>query len=117
MTSLDDPYAGTDFYCAVALPNIRALDLVHDGDAVFAYHHTRPYWPVHIVVVPKRHVASLTTLAATDEPLIRELLGVIREVAAAVERDHGSATVVTNLGAYQDSKHLHFHIASGEPAR
>lgn len=42
MNSLDDPYDGTDFYCDVALPNIGRLDLVHDEDAVFAYHHTRP---------------------------------------------------------------------------
>lgn len=59
MTSLDAPYDGPDFYCDVALPNIGQLNLVHDGDAVLAYHHTRPYWSVHIVVVPKSHIASL----------------------------------------------------------
>ena len=107
-------YTGDDFYCDVALADIAALDVVHDGPQVLAYHHTRPHRRVHIVVVPKRHVASLTALTGADEPLIRELLATLRRVAADVESQHGAATVVTNLGAYQDSKHLHIHVLSGD---
>jgi len=107
-------YAGDDFYCDVALPDIAALDVVYDGPEVLAFHHTRPYRQVHIVVAPKRHVASLTTLAADDEPLARELLAAVVHVAAGVEAEHGAATVLTNLGAYQDSKHLHIHVLSGD---
>jgi histidine triad (HIT) family protein len=36
-------------------------------------------------------------------------------VAAEVNLEHGGARVLTNLGKYQDSKHLHFHVNSGEP--
>jgi histidine triad (HIT) family protein len=39
---------------------------------------------------------------------------VVRDVAATVEADFGAARVLTNLGAYQDSKHLHVHVSSGE---
>jgi hypothetical protein len=38
-------------------------------------------------------------------------------VAAQVVREHGACRVLTNLGAYQDSKHLHFHVSAGEPLR
>jgi histidine triad (HIT) family protein len=38
-----------------------------------------------------------------------------RTVAAQVTAEHGAARVLTNLGGYQDSKHLHFHVSSGEP--
>lgn len=107
-------YSGDDFYCDIALPDIAALDVVHAGPQVLAYHHTRPYRQVHIVVVPKRHVASLTALTASDEPLIRELFATVCQVAAEVEARHGAATVMTNLGAYQDSKHLHIHVMSGD---
>jgi histidine triad (HIT) family protein len=107
-------YAGDDFYCDVALPDIAALDVVHDGPRVLAFHHTQPYRQVHIVVIPKRHVRSLTTLTGQDEPLVRELLAVIQDVASAVEAEHGAATVLTNLGNYQDSKHLHVHVLSGD---
>lgn len=117
MAFLQETYEGDDFYCDVALPNIDSLDVVHDTGGVLAYHHTRPFWQTHIVVVPKRHVQSLTTLTAGDEPLVRELLAVVAAVSAKVEDEHGAARVLTNLGAYQDSKHLHVHVSSGERIR
>jgi histidine triad (HIT) family protein len=112
MTSLP-AYDGDDFYCDVALADVGALDVVEETDQVLAYHHTRPYRPVHVVVIPKRHVASLTTLTADDEPLVRDLFAVVQRVAALVESEHGAAAVLTNLGEYQDSKHLHVHVLSG----
>ena len=113
MSADDRPYDGSDFYCDVALADIEALDVVEQTDQVLAYHHTRPYRPVHVVVVPKRHVDSLTTLTADDEDLVRELFAVVRRVASQVEAEHGAAAVLTNLGSYQDSKHLHIHVLSG----
>lgn len=107
-------YDGSDFYCDVAIPHPERLVVVHDDDRVLAFHHTRPFWEVHIVVVPKRHIGSLTTVSAADEADVRELLGVVQAVARMVEVEHGAAAVLTNLGAYQDSKHLHVHVHSGE---
>jgi histidine triad (HIT) family protein len=113
----DAAYAGTDFYCDVALVDPTVLDVVEQTEQVLAYHHTRPFWEVHVVIVPKRHVGSLTTLTSDDEPLVRELLAVVQRVAAQVERDYGAAAVLTNLGRYQDSKHLHVHVHSGRQLR
>jgi histidine triad (HIT) family protein len=42
-----------------------------------------------------------------------ELLSVVREVAGQVLAAHGAARVITNLGEYQESKHLHWHVVSG----
>ena len=114
---VSEPYAGDDFYCDVALPDLAALDVVHLSELVVAYHHTRPFWPVHVVVVPRRHVPSFTDTTGADEEVLRELLAVVRDVAAAVEAEHGAARVLTNLGAYQDSKHLHVHVSSGDELR
>ncbi len=108
-----DGYAGDDFYCDVAIPRSGELDVVHDDDLVLAYHHTKPFWTVHLVVVPKRHLASLTTLTTADETDVRALLAVVQTVARRVEEEHGEAAVLTNLGAYQDSKHLHVHVHAG----
>ncbi|CAA9393245.1 MAG: hypothetical protein AVDCRST_MAG06-1731 [uncultured Nocardioides sp.] len=106
-------YEGTDFYCDVAIPAPRLLDVVHESDEVLAFHHTRPFWRHHVVVVPKRHIASFTTVTAADEPVVRELLAVVQQVARRAEEKHGEAAVLTNLGRYQDSKHLHVHVHSG----
>ena len=111
---LAERYDGDDFYCDVALPNIGALDVVHDSEGVFAFHHTRPFWPVHIVVVPKRHVPSLTNTEGADDALIRNLLSVVQDIASTVETRYGAARVLTNLGTYQDSKHLRVHVSTGD---
>jgi histidine triad (HIT) family protein len=110
-------YSGDDFYCDVAFPNLDALDVVERTGAVVAFHHTKPFWEHHVVVVPFAHIGSLTTLTEADAPVARELLAVVTRVAAAFEREHGAARVLTNLGRYQDSKHLHVHVAAGEPRR
>jgi histidine triad (HIT) family protein len=111
------PYDGTDFYCDVALADPSRLRVVHDDDSVLAFHHTRPHWVVHIVVVPKRHIGSLTTVTAADEADVRALFSAVQAVARDVESTYGGAAVLTNLGGYQDSKHLHGHIHSGGPCR
>ena len=48
---------------------------------MLAYHHTKPFYPVHIVTVPKKHISSLVTLEETDDDIVLEMLGVIKEVA------------------------------------
>lgn len=104
-----------DFYCNQALAGKVPIEVVHETERVLAFHHTRPFWPVHIVVIPKVHVPSLIDLGEHDMSLVHEVLEVVRLVAAGVTREHGAARVLTNLGEYQDSKHLHFHVNHGEP--
>ena len=104
-----------DFYCDEVLSGNTEVKVVCETDNVLAYHHTRPFWPEHIVVIPKRHVSSLLTLEEGDSPLLLELLAVVREVATRVVANHGACRVLTNLGRYQDSKHLHWHVSAGDP--
>jgi histidine triad (HIT) family protein len=102
-----------DFYCEQVLSGKTEVVVVLETENVLAYHHTRPFWETHIVVIPKRHIASLLTLEESDTALFLELFEVIRKVAAMVVAEKGAARVLTNLGEYQDSKHLHFHVNSG----
>lgn len=102
-----------DFYCDEVLSGRTKVKVVRETVNVLAYHHTRPFWSVHIVVIPKRHIASLLTLEESDNPLLLELLAVVREVAQEVVAEHGACRILTNLGKYQDSKHLHWHVSSG----
>jgi histidine triad (HIT) family protein len=103
-----------DFYCDEVLSGQTPVNVVRETDNVLAYHHTRPFWPAHIVVIPKRHISSLLALEDSDGPLLLELLSVVREVAQEVLAEHGACRVLTNLGKYQDSKHLHWHVSAGE---
>ena len=106
-----------DFYCDEVLSGRTQVERVLETAQVLAFHHTRTYWPVLIVVIPKLHVASLVALGHEDDALLIELMRVVRQVARQVVEEHGACRVVTNLGKYQDSKHLHWHVGSGQPLR
>ena len=103
-----------DFYCDEVLSGKTPVERVFETENVLAYHHTRPFWETHIVVIPKTHVDSLLTV---ETDLLNELLDVVKTVAALVVGEKGAARVLTNLGEYQDSKHLHFHVNSGAQIR
>lgn len=108
-------YEGNDFYCDLALSGKVELDVEFEDQHVLAFHHTQPHWPVHIVVIPKQHIPSFTDLGGHSSEQLVHLIMVVQELAGKVEKEYGAARVLTNLGKYQDSKHLHFHINFGEP--
>lgn len=112
-----EPYTGQDFYCDVAIPRLVDLDVVHEDERVLAFHHTRPFWQVHLVVVPTAHIPSLTAATAEHAADLTALFTAVQQVARTVEHEHGAAAVLTNLGAYQDSKHLHVHVHAGPRLR
>ena len=103
-----------DFYCEEVLSGRTAVAKVLETDHVLAYHHTRPFWKTHIVVIPKMHVASILTV---EQDILVEVFEVVKQTAAKVVDERGGARVLTNLGDYQDSKHLHFHVISGRKIR
>lgn len=103
-----------DFYCEQVLSGKTNVEKVFETENVLAFYHTRPFWETHVVVIPKNHVSSLLTLEEADAELFLEIFKVIKNVAEQVVEQKGAARVLTNLGKYQDSKHLHFHVYSGE---
>lgn len=106
-----------DFYCEEVLSGKTKINKVLETENVLAYYHTRPFYPVHIVAIPKKHISSFITLEESDNELLIELLSVIKQVASQVTVEKGAARVITNLGDYQDSKHLHWHIVWGDPIK
>lgn len=104
-----------DFYCDEVLSGKTPVEKVFETGNVLAFRHTRPFWETHIVVIPKTHVASLVTL--NDNELLTELMAVVKKIALRVVSERGAARVLTNLGEYQESKHLHFHVNSGKQIR
>lgn len=103
-----------DFYCDEVLSGRTPVRKVVETENVIAFHHTRPSWPAHIVVTSRRHIESLVSLTRHDDVLLNELFDVIRQVADFVNAEQGGAHVVTNIGKYQDSKHIHWHVYGGD---
>ena len=107
----------TDFYCEQVLSGQTKVEKILETENVLAFYHTKPFWETHVVVIPKRHIESLLALEESDEKIFLELFEVIKTVAGRIVGEKGAARVLTNLGEYQESKHLHFHINSGERIR
>ena len=107
------PSMPDDFYCDSVLSGRVPVAIVAETDRVLAFEHTRPAWQMHVVIIPKWHVARLVDV--TDPTLFSELL----EVAVSVVRNRGLAEtnykLITNGGSYQSTPHLHFHLVSGVP--
>ena len=106
-----------DFYCGKILTGLRAVPICYENERVFAFHHTNPLWENHVVLLPKKHIESLLTLEETDNDLLLELMRTAKMIAGDFMARFGAARVYTNLGDYQSSKHLHWHIGSGRQLR
>jgi histidine triad (HIT) family protein len=89
-------------------------DIVHESDDVVAFRDLRPAGPTHLLVVPRRHVASAAELTGADSGLLGALFEAISSLARSEGLD-GGYRVVTNVGpdAGQSVSHLHFHLIGG----
>ena len=101
-------------FCGIAAGTVAA-DLLHDDELVLAFGDIRPAAPTHLLVIPRRHIASASELTEADGPL----LGRLFDVAARLARQAGVAEsgfrLVTNAGADagQSVGHLHVHLLGG----
>jgi histidine triad (HIT) family protein len=88
---------------------------VYEDDRCFAFRDINPQAPTHVLVVPKKHIATLNDVAPDDEELVGHLL----VAAARIARDEGHAdagwrTVFNvNRGAGQTVFHIHLHVLGG----
>ena len=100
-------------FCKMVEGTIPAKIIVDEPD-VLAFHDIRPVSPVHALVIPKKHLASLADATAADGALLGRLLTVAREVAEMLELKDGYRTVI-NTGAHggQTVHHLHVHVLGG----
>lgn len=101
----------SDFYCDEVFSGKTKVMIVKETKNVLAFFHTKPYYPVHVVVTPKQHISSILEL--DDNEIAIELIDILKSVSSEINKKYKSCRIITNLGEYQDSKHLHFHIIHG----
>lgn len=101
-------------FCKIVRKEIPAR-VVHEDERLLAFEDVRPQAPVHLLIVPKRHVTSLDEVEEAD----RDLLGAIALLGAKLARDRGVAKsgyrFLTNVSRHagQVVLHLHFHVIGG----
>jgi len=105
---------GDCLFCKIVDKKIPAK-LVHEDDQTLAFDDINPQAPVHTLVIPKRHVASVHELGAGDESLLGRILLSCTKVAKQKGLGEAGYRLVTNTGrdGGQTVAHLHFHILGG----
>lgn len=88
---------------------------VYEDDLAYAFRDINPQMPVHVLVVPKAHIASAAELTEEDAPVVGHLFAVMAKLAKGLGLERGYR-VITNVGeeAGQTVKHLHFHLLAGD---
>ena len=87
---------------------------VYEDENVYSFRDINPQAPVHVLVIPKTHVASADEITADNAALVAAVFAAIPKIAAAEGLGNGYR-VITNIGedGCQSVKHLHFHLLGG----
>ena len=100
-------------FCKIARSEIPSRK-VYEDDEVFAFHDINPLRPVHLLVVPKRHITSLATLTDADTPVLGRILAVANRLACEQGSTEGFRVIInTGRIGQQEVQHLHAHIVGG----
>lgn len=103
-------------FCKIIGKEIEA-EIVYEDREIIAFKDINPAAPVHLLVIPRKHIPSLLDLEETDALLIGRLHLVANDLARAFELDRKGYRVVINCGpdAGQAVFHLHLHLLGGRP--
>ena len=90
-------------------------DIVYEDDQCLAFRDISPQAPTHVLVIPKKEIASVDALADDDRALVGHMWTVIRNLARTLGIDESGYRVVVNCGpdGGQAVDHLHFHLLGG----
>lgn len=100
-------------FCRIAAGEIPANVVASDDECV-AFHDLNPQAPLHLLVIPRRHLSSLAAAGAADAALLGHLLVVARGLAERLGLDDGFRVVINSgEAAGQSVFHLHVHLLGG----
>ena len=101
-------------FCKIIAGEIPSTK-VYEDESVYAFRDIQPQAPVHVLVVPKTHIASADEVTGENAALVAKIFEAIPKIAKAEGLTNGYR-VITNCGedGCQSVKHLHFHVLGGK---
>lgn len=100
-------------FCKIAVGEIPSKKLYED-EQILAFYDIEPKAPVHVLVIPKAHIGSVSEITTENSAVVAHIFETIARLAARLDLKNGYR-VVSNCGedAGQTVRHLHFHILGG----
>ena len=100
-------------FCKIVAGQIPAKKVFEDEE-LLAFHDIHPWAPVHVLVVPRVHLASLAEAGPEHEALLGRMLGLAPRLMRQLGVDNGFRTVInTGRDGGQEVPHLHMHVLGG----
>lgn len=101
-------------FCKIIKGEIPSTKVYEDED-ILAFNDINPAAPIHILVIPKKHIESLAHMKKEDEAIVGKIYGVINKIAEEKGFKDNGYRVIVNCGrdAGQEVMHLHFHVLAG----
>jgi histidine triad (HIT) family protein len=101
-------------FCQIVERTLPAR-IIHEDEWSIAFEDIRPQAPVHLLIIPKKHIVSVDSLADTDASVIGHLFLVARDLAKARKVEKSGFRLVLNTGpdAGQSVFHIHLHLVGG----
>lgn len=102
-------------FCKIAAKQLPAT-IIYEDDEMIAFEDLKPLRPVHILVIPKKHIPSFAHLGQEDRLLMGDIMLVISQIAREKGIAETGYRIVNNCGedGGQVVGHLHFHLLGGE---
>ena len=89
---------------------------LRETDSLLAFHHPKPSYPVHILIVPKKAISDLSEIDETDSSFLVDLIQTVNDLVSEFELKLEGYRLVVNGGTYQEVPQLHWHLISdGDP--
>lgn len=115
--SAPQPHKDDCIFCKIAAGQIPSRKVYEDED-IYAFHDIAPWAPVHFLIVPKAHIASMAQLQDEHAPLMGRIMTLAPRLAleqGCQPYPEGGFRVMVNTGAHggQEVHHLHVHVMGG----
>ncbi len=101
-------------FCKIANKEIPS-DCVYETENIIAFRDLNPQAPVHILIVPKIHIASMNDINSENSAVVSELFETVNKIAEQEDIKDSGYRVISNCGedGCQSVQHLHFHLVGG----
>jgi len=105
-------------FCKIARKEISA-DVVYEDEDVIAFHDMHPIAPVHVLVIPKKHIASIADISDEDTLLMGKLIAAAKKIAEDLKISEKGYKLLLRVGEHggQEVKHIHLHLIGGARLR
>lgn len=101
-------------FCKIAKKEIPA-EIVYEDSEMIAFKDVHPIAPVHILIIPKKHIASVNELNGSDCPLVGKMIIAAREIARDLKISQKGYKLLFRVGEHggQEVEHIHLHLIGG----